>query len=99
MTRVLRACIDCGQPSYRTRCAGHLRARKRTRDGNTARARTVIAAQPWCSDCGATTDLTSDHVVPLTRGGSNAGAQRTLCRTCNSRRGGHLAGNEPRGRQ
>lgn len=96
---VLRACIDCGAPSSRARCPAHVRARKRTRNANTIRARAVIAAQPWCSDCGSTTDLTSDHVVPLARGGTNAGHQRTLCRRCNSRRGGALAGNEPRGRQ
>ncbi len=96
---VLRACLDCGAPSPWTRCPEHRTARQRVRTANRQRARDVIAAQPWCSDCGSTRDLTSDHVVALARGGSNAGVQRVLCRPCNSRRGGGLAGNEGRGPQ
>ncbi len=97
---VLRACIDCGTPSPWPRCAAHRRARQRVRDANRATARAVVAASPVCADCGATRDLTSDHVRPLARGGSNAGPQRTLCRPCNSRRGSQISGSTGgRGRQ
>jgi 5-methylcytosine-specific restriction endonuclease McrA len=97
---VLRACLDCGAPSPWSRCALHRKAKQRVRTRNRRTARAVIAASPVCADCGATRDLTSDHVVPLAQGGSNAGRQRTLCRPCNSRRGGRLAGGDGgRGRQ
>jgi 5-methylcytosine-specific restriction endonuclease McrA len=46
----------------------------------------VIAAHPWCSNCGATSDLTADHVTPLARGGHPLGPLRVLCRSCNSSR-------------
>jgi len=49
----------------------------------------VIAAQPWCSTCGATTDLTVDHIHPVSRGGDpyDPANCRTLCRRCNSAKG------------
>jgi 5-methylcytosine-specific restriction endonuclease McrA len=54
----------------------------------------VIAAQPWCSLCGATSDLTVDHIIPLKRGGeTRLDNYRVLCRSCNSRRG---AGDDPK---
>ncbi len=97
---VLRACLECGAPSPWTRCAAHRAVRQRLRTSNRATARAVVASQPWCSDCGATTDLTSDHVIPISESPTNAGPQRTLCRSCNSRRGGALSGSDgPRGRQ
>jgi 5-methylcytosine-specific restriction endonuclease McrA len=51
-----------------------------------ARARATIAASPRCEDCGATTNLTADHLIPVIDGGAT-GPLRTLCRSCNSRRG------------
>ncbi|MFJ8346043.1 HNH endonuclease [Streptomyces sp. NPDC094153] len=49
---------------------------------------TAIRLQPFCSVCGTDQDLTGDHVLPLSRGGSNAVDNiRVLCRSCNSRRG------------
>lgn len=50
------------------------------------RARATIAAQPWCSECGSTDDLTADHVVPL-RSGARLSPLRVVCRSCNSGRG------------
>ena len=41
-----------------------------------------------CQECGAHRDLTLDHVVPESRGGAADVANlRTLCRSCNSRKG------------
>jgi 5-methylcytosine-specific restriction endonuclease McrA len=48
------------------------------------RAEAAIKAQPWCSRCGATHDLTADHVHPLAQGGDPLGPLQVLCRTCNS---------------
>lgn len=96
---ILRACLDCGRASPGPRCRTCQAARKRVRNANAATARAVVAASPVCEDCGGTTDLTSDHVRPLARGGSNSGPQRVLCRRHNSSRGGALAGNDVRGRQ
>ena len=96
---VSRACIDCGTPSTSSRCALHGKIKQRVRTSNRARARAVVRASPRCVCCGSTRDLTSDHVQPLARGGSNASRQVTSCRACKSSRGGALAGNEPRGRQ
>jgi len=37
-------------------------------------------AQPWCTRCGSTGDLTVDHILP----GSGDGGYQVLCRRCNS---------------
>lgn len=47
-------------------------------------------AQPWCSICGATEDLTLDHLDerddPTAYRSSALARLRVLCRSCNSRR-------------
>lgn len=52
----------------------------------------TIRAQPYCSIClhpgSPTNPLTADHIIPVKLGGkSTPDNLRTLCRTCNSRRG------------
>lgn len=58
---------------------------------------TGYTAQQWetlvwwfgrqCLVCGATEDLTVDHVVPLSEGGNNAIVNlQILCKPCNSRK-------------
>jgi 5-methylcytosine-specific restriction protein A len=55
----------------------------------------AIRAQPWCSQCGTTHDLTGDHILPLSRGGINEPTNiRVLCRRCNSRRGNRTTGHD-----
>lgn len=79
----------CLEPGCRTltpnsRCGPHQRARRRVYD-NTQWARlsrAVRATTPWCETCGATEDLTADHIEPR----SLAAGVRTLCRSCNSSR-------------
>jgi 5-methylcytosine-specific restriction protein A len=46
--------------------------------------------QPWCSRCGATTDLTTDHRDPATKGRYDLTLAdvEVLCRFCNSSKGG-----------
>src|SRR5436190_10615081 len=45
-----------------------------------------------CWNCGSTTDLQFDHVIPLALGGSNtADNVELLCRTCNLAKSAKLA--------
>lgn len=76
------------------RCDEHSQHRLPTHPGRIARTRYDAAwnrlskqartEQPWCTRCGATDDLTVDHVLP----GSTAGGVMVLCRSCNSRKSG-----------
>jgi len=44
-----------------------------------------------CQYCGASDDLTCDHIVPLMRGGTNDNENlNTACRSCNSSKGDKL---------
>lgn len=57
--------------------------------------RTVARAKretPFCVWCGATSDLTGDHILPISLGGSNEPSNcRILCRSCNSKAGVQVA--------
>jgi 5-methylcytosine-specific restriction protein A len=89
-------CLDCGAPATGPRCPVHTRRRDANRGTTTQRgygsswqrvAKAAIARQPWCSDCGATEDLTADHVVMRVEGGSGDPANvEVCCRPCNTRR-------------
>lgn len=99
----LRPCLTCGKPtSYAARCPPHQRAHERAqrqRRGNDERQtyawqlrrRQAIDDQPWCQRCGATTNLTLDHLRPMARGGTMHDGVQVLCARCNARRG--MAGN------
>lgn len=44
-----------------------------------------------CVKCSATEDLTIDHIVPVSKGGSDEDDNlRTLCRSCNSTKGARV---------
>jgi hypothetical protein len=44
-----------------------------------------------CQYCGANEDLTCDHIIPLSRGGTNDDDNlTTACRSCNSSKGSRL---------
>jgi len=44
-----------------------------------------------CYNCGSKENLSIDHIIPLSRGGSHSiGNLMTLCRTCNSSKGKKL---------
>ena len=83
--RFCNGCDGHYQPyrNSRGRCRDCLREYerlKRQRRGLTAQRgygrtwqelrRVQLAQQPYCAECGATTDLTVDHIVPLARGGT-----------------------------
>lgn len=45
------------------------------------------AADHTCLTCGATDDLTIDHIIPMVKGGTdNPSNLQVLCRQCNSRK-------------
>lgn len=54
----------------------------------------ILVAQDYrCVDCGAKTKLDKDHIVPLSRGGSNRAENLAgRCRSCNSRKGDRIVG-------
>lgn len=86
-----RRCLDCGNHTTTGSRCPHCTAR-RQHHRNTNRPwyagdwprirRQALEQQPWCTHCGATTDLTVDHIAPRTL---TAGVQ-VLCRPCNSRK-------------
>jgi 5-methylcytosine-specific restriction endonuclease McrA len=48
----------------------------------------AIADHPFCAHCGATEDLTGDHIVPRSKGGRAVRENvQVLCRPCNARKG------------
>lgn len=62
-------------PRRRIAISAAKRTRIMSRDGN------------QCQKCGATDDLTIDHIKHWSRGGTNADSNlRVLCRSCNSQR-------------
>jgi 5-methylcytosine-specific restriction enzyme A len=94
------ACAGCGKayppPRKRGRCPGCAREYERARGSAHARGYTkthqrlaarAFAAHPFCADCGATTDLCADHIVPLSAGGTNSlDNYEVRCRSCNTSR-------------
>lgn len=78
-----KTCLDCGRVadgSRGSRCKSCQARVRRPYNGTAYRATQTAAA---CTCCGATDDLTRDHIVPLRHGGAS-GPLRTLCRPCNS---------------
>ena len=84
-----RPCLGCGTTVRgRSRCPRCATSTARGYDQRWRQtARAVIAASPRCAWCGTTADLTADHVVPLSKGGSSDPSNlRVLCRPHNSGR-------------
>lgn len=92
-------CMTCGEPSEATYCPEHTRhswkpsAAARGYDWRWLQlSRRARRLQPFCSDCGATEDLTADHSPEAWRR-KEAGLVIRLkdvdvvCRGCNARRG------------
>ncbi|CAG7845783.1 hypothetical protein USB125703_02058 [Pseudoclavibacter triregionum] len=96
-----KPCIECGEPSERSRCDEHqlpstphkLNSNARGYDQTwrllSERARRL---QPWCTDCGTTDDLTCDHSEQawIRRHQGKPIRLRdvdVVCRSCNARRG------------
>lgn len=117
---LLKPCVECGELTEDARCSEHApqpvdRASTAGRGYDSRWRRLSERArrqQPWCSDCGARDDLTTDH-TPRAWARVEAGLPIRLqdvvvvCRGCNSRRGAargaraaagsHPSGASPRG--
>ncbi|MBD3004759.1 HNH endonuclease [Streptomyces sp. 5-10] len=73
---------DC--PVYPSRATG----RPKPKISKAKRARIFERDGHACLACGSTEDLTLDHIVHWSKGGGNEDTNlRTLCHSCNSRRG------------
>lgn len=97
---VLKPCLVCGEPSESSRCPEHVlpsspkqntteRGYGWTWQKLSERARRM---QPFCSDCFATADLTTDHSEQAWRRVAEGKPIRlrdveVVCRSCNARRG------------
>ena len=86
-----RQCLECGRVSDDARCPAHRlpdrrpSASKRGYDAAWRKLSTLARSlHPWCSDCGATSDLTADH---LRWPAKSLDDVEVVCRACNSRRG------------
>ena len=89
------SCLECGELSDGPRCDEHKltqKPRKRTKfRSNPTRWKKLSARlrrmQPWCSSCGASDDLTVDHIIPYSERPDLAydiTNLDVLCRRCNS---------------
>jgi hypothetical protein len=97
----LKRCLEsgCATLTPRTRCIHHQRQRQQTKDAKRPQRRThaeqqrrrqQVIDQPWCTICGATTDLTAGHLEDVAAGGSESGPLTTLCRHHNSSTGANV---------
>lgn len=97
-----RTCLDCGTLTRNgSRCPRCTSAKKKLRNQDTARCAATVAAWraqhgDWCPGDNThpphpTTDLTADHITPISQGGAG-GPLRVLCRAANSRRGDNTGG-------
>lgn len=95
----MKPCIVCGEPSGQSRCSAH---RQDTRTNRTHIAwrndtkwkkfsRKLRKMSPFCELCGATNDLTVDHIIPVSQRPELAYKVencRILCRSCNGTKAG-----------
>lgn len=63
----LRPCLDCGEPADGPRCSDHTADNKPTATQRgydwqwTKLSQRARRLQPWCTECGSTEDLQTDH--------------------------------------
>ena len=83
-------CPECARRYERERSRKRRAAKGSTTQrgygvGHQRLARAAINQHPWCAVCGSTNDLTADHVVPLSKGGTNTLSNyQVLCLRCNT---------------
>lgn len=98
----MRPCLVCGEPANESRCDEHKiidrrldKTSPRLRGYDTAwdkLSRRARRLQPFCSDCGAGEDLTTDHTPEAWRRKERGLKIRVtdvqvVCRSCNAKRG------------
>lgn len=76
-------CYDCRR-NYTSRI-------KQARNGISQNKRARILSSGKCVVCGATENLTVDHIIPLAKGGNNSESNlQVMCKSCNSRKGARI---------
>lgn len=104
---LLRPCIDCGELSERSRCEAH-RPQPHPKASSTQRgydwqwrklSERARRLQPFCTDCGATTDLQTDHTPEAWERHAKGLEIRlehvaVVCGPCNIQRGQARPGDE-----
>lgn len=100
--KMLKPCIDClVELTQSSRCEECEKSRERLRGSSTQRgydrdwqklSKKVISTSPICGVCGSgrskENPLTTDHIIPLSKGGTNNPDNlQVLCRRCNSKKG------------
>src|SRR4051794_25224178 len=94
----LRPCLDCGEPSTGPRCTEHTSDHKPTAHARgydarwTRLSKRARRLQPFCTDCGSTEDLQTDHTPEAwTRRAAGLTIRladvEVVCGECNRRRG------------
>lgn len=99
----LSVCLGCGEPTEGTRCGPCAYDHEQDTERPTREQRGYDKAwrrlserarklQPFCLDCGATTDLTTDHSPEAWRRRARGLSVRlvdvdVVCQACNNRRG------------
>lgn len=96
----MKLCPTCRRVTDTSPCRECKRAANRRRGAPSTRgygpewaalSRRARRLQPWCAACGATDDLTVDHLVPLAQTGTavrpTLADVQVLCRSCNSSKG------------
>ena len=107
-----RPCLVCGEPSDETRCVEHRIEHRRQRDEHrgsahergytSAWSRLSVKArklQPFCLDCGTTTNLSADHKPEAWQRVAEGKPLRlqdidVTCRDCNAARGSSRPGSD-----
>ena len=79
-------------PAIHQRATAARRARKKAAGVFRITDKEILAIRKSpCANCGGKEDVTSDHIVPLVRGGRHSiGNLQPLCRKCNSSKNGKL---------
>jgi len=94
-----RPCLDCGVLTMvGNRCQTHrAAAQSRWKEGRSnpyadpawkKLSSQIRSKRPWCEVCGKTSDLTVDHLDPISKGGPLLAPEhrlRVVCRTCHGR--------------
>lgn len=106
----LQPCIECGELAQRNRCETHKLKQPDYKPDATRRgydyaweklSRKARKLQPFCSDCGATSDLQADHSPQAWERHGQGKPIRlqdidVVCGPCNRKRGNQRPGGKPR---
>lgn len=97
LTPELRPELEAAPDRRRRKDAGMILGPQRQRTGISDALRQFVYERDGyrCLRCGATEDLTLDHIHPWVLGGTNSVENlQTLCRPCNSRKNATVGGSE-----